>query len=163
VTSWPAERNALAEPFEDTQRDEPATAARLTVLAMGTDDWATEQVATALDRAGHTILRCHEPGEPSFPCNAMIAGRICPLDVGYDVAVTTRARSHPNPAQGEFGVICTVRHRIPLVVAGVAGGDVFTPWAAAVVEQGADVATACEQAVAQARGAAATELREAAR
>ena len=35
-------------------------------------------------RAGHQVLRCHEPGESPFPCNALIAGRQCPLDVGFD-------------------------------------------------------------------------------
>jgi len=78
----------------------------LTVLAMGTDDWGVEQAASSLATAGHRILRCHEPGEPAFPCNALIPGRTCPLDEGFDVAVTVRARPLPHPTQSEFGVVC---------------------------------------------------------
>ena len=118
----------------------------LTVLAVGTDDWAVEQAATALGLAGHRALRCHEPGEPAFPCNALIPGRSCPLDEGFDVAVTVRARPLPQPAQSEFGVVCALRDQVPLVVAGMTAVDPFEAWATVIVEPGGEITTACEDA-----------------
>ena len=91
-----------------------------TVLVVGTDDWAIEQSATELEAGGCRVLRCHEPGEPAFPCNALIEGRACPLDVGFDVVVTVRARPLSEPCQAELGVICALHQGTPLVVAGVA-------------------------------------------
>jgi hypothetical protein len=116
-----------------------------TVLVVGTDDWAIEQSATELEAGGCTVLRCHEPGEPAFPCNALIQGRTCPLDVGFDVVVTVRARATSEPSQAEMGVVCALHQGAPLVVAGVASERPFGPWAALAVEQGGDVVTACEK------------------
>lgn len=122
------------------RRTEPPT-----VLVVGTDDWAIEQSATELEAGGCTVLRCHEPGEPAFPCNALIQGRTCPLDVGFDVVVTVRARPLSEPSQAELGVVCALHQGVPLVVAGVASERPFGPWAALAVEQGGDVVTACEK------------------
>jgi hypothetical protein len=118
----------------------------LTVLAMGTDDWGVEQAASSLVAAGHRTLRCHEPGEPAFPCNALIPGRTCPLDEGFDVAVTVRARPLPQPSQSEFGVVCALRIHVPVVVAGMTAVDPFEPWATVIVDPGGDITTACEDA-----------------
>src|SRR5436190_4176486 len=82
---------------------------RLTALVVGTDDWAADQAAGTLRRGGATVLRCHEPGEPAFPCNAFIAGRVCPLTQGFDVAVTARARSSRSTEPGEIGAVCALR------------------------------------------------------
>ena len=137
---------------QDVERAAPvrgdfaAPARPLTVLVVGTDDWAVEQAATALASSGHRVLRCHEPGDPAFPCNALIPGRTCPLVVGFDVAVTVRARPLPSPVQGETGVICALRNDVPLVVAGMTSVDPFAPWASIVVEPGGDVTSACEEA-----------------
>jgi hypothetical protein len=119
-----------------------------TVLVVGTDDWAVEQSATELEAGGFRILRCHEPGEPAFPCNALVQGRTCPLDVGFDVVVTVRARPLSAPSQGELGVVCALHAGAPLVVAGVGSDRPFGPWAAATVEQGGDVVTACDKVAA---------------
>ena len=118
-----------------------------TVLVVGTDDWAIEQSATELEAGGCRVLRCHEPGQPAFPCNALIEGRTCPLDVGFDVVVTVRARPLSEPCQAELGVICALHQGTPLVVAGVASERPFGPWASLAVEQGGDVVTACEKVV----------------
>jgi hypothetical protein len=115
------------------------------VLVVGTDDWAIEQSAAALEDAGFGILRCHEPGEPEFPCNALITGRTCPLEVGFDMVATVRARPLDTMAPGELGVVCALRHGIPLVAAGVAPERLFGPWAAVTVEQGGELVTACEK------------------
>jgi hypothetical protein len=149
----------VEQPTGDVSDQVPAKRTRLGVLAMGTDDWATEQVATALIRSGHTVLRCHEPGEAAFPCNALIEGRRCPLDEGFDVAITTRARSLPGPTTGEFGVVCALRQGVPLVVAGVPGIAPFQMWTSVAVEPGGDVVSACEKAY-EDNQAALVDLRE---
>jgi len=115
------------------------------VLVVGTDDWAIEQSAAALEEAGFGVLRCHEPGEPEFPCNALIEGRTCPLDVGFDVVATVRARPLDTMSPGELGVVCALRHGVPLVAAGVAPERPFGPWAAVTVEQGGELVGACEK------------------
>jgi hypothetical protein len=120
------------------------------VLVVGTDDWAIEQSAAALEDAGFGTLRCHEPGEPAFPCNALIEGRTCPLDVGFDVVATVRARPLDTMAPGELGVVCALRHKIPLVAAGVAPERLFGPWAAVTVEQGGELVGACEKVAGEA-------------
>ncbi len=115
------------------------------VLVVGTDDWAIEQSAAALEDAGFGVLRCHEPGEPAFPCNALVEGRTCPLVVGFDVVATVRARPLDTMAPGELGVVCALRHGIPLVAAGVAPDRLFGPWATITVEQGGELVGACEK------------------
>ena len=124
-----------------------AQAAPRRVLVVGTDDWAIEQSARALTALGHRVLRCHEPGEPAFPCNALVPGRVCPLDAGFDVAVTVRARPLRTPVPTEIGVTCALHARRPLVVAGMTAHNPFEPWATRVVGSGSDIATACEEAV----------------
>jgi hypothetical protein len=118
----------------------------LTVLAVGTDDWATEQAADSLRADGARVLQCHEPGEPAFPCNALIEGRTCPLDVGFDVVLTVRGRPLPRPSEGEMGVVCALRTGVPLVVAGMATHNPYSPWAASVVERHGDLSIACAEA-----------------
>jgi hypothetical protein len=122
------------------------------VLVVGTDDWAIEQSASALEEAGFGVLRCHEPGEPDFPCNALIAGRTCPLDVGFDMVATVRARPLDTMAPGELGVVCALRQGIPLVAAGVAPDRPFGPWASVTVEQGGELVNACEKVAGEAIG-----------
>jgi len=126
----------------------PRAATGPTVLVVGTDDWAIEQAAEALAGAGGRVLRCHEPGEPAFPCNALIEGRTCPMDIGFDVVATVRARAASTPAQAEFGVVCGVRAGVPLVVAGLAPERPYGPWATAIVGQDGDLAEACREVAA---------------
>lgn len=121
-----------AEPAERRDAD-------VTVLVVGTDDWAIEQSAASLESAGYRVLRCHEPGQPAFPCNAVLPGRHCPLDVGAEVAVTSRARPVDGPAASETGVICALHAGLPLVVTGISRGAPFTPWAAQVVGDRGDL------------------------
>jgi hypothetical protein len=119
---------------------------RTRVLVVGTDEWAIEQAAAAVEAGGGSVLRCHEPGQPAFPCNALVEGRTCPLDAGFDVVATARARPLGTLALSEFGVICGLHHGMPLVVAGVAPERPLGPWAAEQVAQGDDLASACERA-----------------
>jgi hypothetical protein len=122
-----------------------------TALVVGTDDWAIEQLIAKLVATRHDTLRCHEPGEPAFPCNAFIEGRRCPLDVGFDVVVTVRARPLQDPAPAETGVTCALRAGIPVVVAGMIAGNPFRDVATGVVSQAGDVSAACDAAAVRAQ------------
>ena len=115
------------------------------VLVVGTNDWAIEQAAAEVEAGGCGVLRCHEPGQPAFPCNALVEGRTCPLDAGFDVVADVRAQPASSIVQAEFGVVCALHHRIPLVVAGVGPERPLGPWAARTVEHGGSLVNACEE------------------
>ena len=129
-----------------------------TVLVVGTDDWAVEQAAELLRQAGSPVLTCHEPGQPAFPCNALVEGRTCPLDAGFDVVATVRARASTTPVQSEFGIVCALREGKPLVVAGLAPERPYGDWASATVGQDGDLASACREVAARAAAATATKV-----
>lgn len=116
----------------------------LSVLVVGTDDWAIEQSAASLQDAGHQPLRCHDPGAPAFPCNALLPGRRCPLDVGVDVVVTSRARPLGAPALSEMGVTCGLHAGLPLVVTGISDRGPFSALASRNVSEQGNVAAAAE-------------------
>lgn len=113
------------------------------VLVVGTDQWAVEQAASQLRAAGRAVMRCHDPGEAAFPCNALIAGRRCPLDVGVDVVLDVRARPVSPPPLDEFGAVCALHAGVPLVVAGVACDGGFGPWAVETA-RGNELVSACD-------------------
>ena len=121
----------------------------LSVLVVGTDDWAIEQSAATLQDAGHEPLRCHDPGAPAFPCNALRAGRRCPLDVGVDVVVTSRARALTAPTLSEMGVTCGLHAGLPLVVTGISDRGPYSELAARTVSEQGNVATAAEDVAKQ--------------
>ncbi|MGH9039462.1 MAG: hypothetical protein ACRDZ3_04455 [Acidimicrobiia bacterium] len=131
---------------QDTRRPEPAVEPRRPVLVVGTDDWAAEQAVVFLEEAGHETLTCHPLGEPAFPCNALVEGRTCPLDVGFDVVVTVRARPLESPSPGELGAVCGLHAGASLVVAGMTRRNPFGRWASVVVD-GGDVVGSVEQAL----------------
>jgi hypothetical protein len=114
----------------------------LAILVVGTHDWAVEQSIEALEASGYRALRCHEPGEPPFPCNALIEGRTCPLDVGFDAVLTVRARPLATPTPGEMGVVCALHANVPLVVGGIVERNPFDAFAARVVDQRSDLVEA---------------------
>lgn len=123
----------------------------LPVLVVGTDDWAIEQSAAALQAAGHEPLRCHEPGAPAFPCNALLPGRRCPLDIGVEAVVTSRARPVSAPTVTETGVTCALHAGVPLVVAGISDRGPFSALATKVVSEQGHVAAAVEDISAERR------------
>ena len=129
-----------------TDRSQDVAVVSLNVLVVGTDDWAIDQAVAALTARGHTALTCHRSGEPAFPCNALLPGRTCPLDVGFSVVVTVRARASHLPAAAEFGVTCGLHAGADLVVAGVSAQNPFGQWSTRTVEVGGDLATECERA-----------------
>jgi len=110
------------------------------VLVVGTDDWGIQQAVDHLEAAGITTLTCHPFGEPAFPCNALVEGRVCPLDEGFDLVVTVRARPDALPAPGELGVICALHAHVGLITAGIAGRNPFAPWALRSVGRADDLA-----------------------
>lgn len=131
------------------QAQAPTGARVLSVLVVGTDDWAIEQSAAALQAVGHKPLRCHEPGAPAFPCNALLPGRRCPLDVGVDAVVTSRARPVSAPTLSETGVTCALHAQVPLVVTGISDRGPFEGLAARVVTSQGSVVAAVEDVSSQ--------------
>lgn len=127
-------------PIFDRMTSRPDAGAPPAVLVVGTDDWAVEQVASSLSASGCRTLTCHPAGQPAFPCNALVPGRTCPLDVGFDVVVSVRARPLDQPVPGEMGVICGLRAGAGLVVAGMGDRNPFLSWASRSVGPGDDLA-----------------------
>ncbi|MGH8973285.1 MAG: hypothetical protein ACRD0C_08770 [Acidimicrobiia bacterium] len=128
------------------------------VLVVGTDDWAVEQVASSLSGSGYRALTCHPPGQPAFPCNALVAGRTCPLDVGFDVVVTVRARPVEQPTVGEMGVTCGLRAGAGLVVAGMGGRNPFLDRMSRKVSPGDSLAEVVADVAAEVAAEAAERL-----
>ncbi len=87
------------------------------ILLSETNPDAAVNAAAQLESAGHEVVRCHADGAPAFPCTGL-AGHGCPVEDGVDVAVTVRAHPRSTPAPTEDGVICALRRRVPVVVAG---------------------------------------------
>ena len=119
---------------------------RLRVLVLESERGAADTAITDLRDAGHEVLRCHEPGDPAFPCKALTDDG-CPVRTApIDVALTVRSRPRSQPAPHEDGVTCALERHIPLVVAGSAVLDPFTDFATEVVERSGDVVQACRRA-----------------
>jgi len=118
------------------------------VHVVGTDDWAVDQVVALLEAAGMPTITCHPTGEPAFPCNAFVAGRTCPLDVGFDVTVTVRARPVATPTPGEIGIVCALLNDAALVTAGMSGSP-FVPVATRAVGDTGDLVAAIRSVLAE--------------
>jgi hypothetical protein len=148
----PAQNPCMNSPRDNSDRrpERSSGASRRPVLVVGTDDWAVEQSIALLAEAGHETLSCHPPGEPAFPCNAFVEGRVCPLDVGFDIVVSVRARPMDQPAVGEMGVVCGLRAGAALVTAGMGGRNPFAALATRDMGRDHDLAAVVE-AVASAR------------
>lgn len=111
---------------------------------------AAESIAT-LEAGGHEVVRCHEAGEPAFPCAGLHDAGACPLDAGgVDVALTVRRHARSVPTPHEDGAVCALRTRVPLVVAGEAG---LNPYDAlgAIEAGGRDLESVLAEAVRDAR------------
>ena len=119
---------------------------QLNVLVLESERGASDAVRGELQRAGHTVLRCHEPGTAAFPCNALAYGTRCPLDNVVDVAVDIRPRPRSQPAPLEDGVRCALQHHVPVVVVGSDMLNPFAEFATEIVGPSADVVGACERA-----------------
>ncbi|HET9728771.1 MAG TPA: hypothetical protein VFR41_05080 [Acidimicrobiia bacterium] len=119
----------------------------LNVLVLESERGAADSAIDDLEAAGHTVVRCHEPGAPSFPCNALADDPHCPLRTGVvDVALTVRPRPRSQPAPHEDGVTCALESHIPVVVAGSALMNPYNGYAAEVVDGTSNVVAAVERA-----------------
>lgn len=119
----------------------------LQVLVLESERGAADGAIAELEKAGHTVLRCHEPGAPAFPCKALGDEPRCPLRTHtVDVALTVRSRPRSQPAPQEDGVSCALESHIPLVVAGSTLMNPFADFTSESVEHPYDVVDACERA-----------------
>jgi len=105
------------------------------------------RTAQALEEAGCRVHRCHEPGEPSFPCAALVDPGSCPIDGHVDVALLVRPRIAPRPSAIEDGAICAIRAGIPVVEQGTDVLDPFAPWLTLRTHRDGDALAACVKAV----------------
>jgi hypothetical protein len=120
---------------------------KLNVLVLESERGAADGAREELTAAGHTVLRCHEPGAPAFPCNALAKGQECPLEgVVVDVALDVRSRPRPQPVPREDGVACALRHHIPVVVAGPEILNPYDGFAVGVLGRTYNVVDDCERA-----------------
>jgi hypothetical protein len=119
------------------------------ILVVGVDDWAIGDAAAQLVAAGRTVHRCSDSVESPFPCNAMVAGRGCPLDVSrVDVVLDVHSRPRSGLPLSEMGAICGLRAGLPLVIGGISEVSVLAPWAEQVGLEG-DIVSTCDAAVAK--------------
>lgn len=115
------------------------------VLVLESEPAAANAAIDALTAAGHTVVRCHDPGAEGFPCRALDPGA-CPLGRGsVRVVLDVRGRTSPHPTALEDGVTCALRHHLPVVVAGKTAVNPFAPFAVTDAA-GHDVVAACERA-----------------
>lgn len=98
-----------------------------------------------LEASGHHVHRCHEPGDPSFPCRGVTDPSDCPLDGPMDLALLVREHIAPDPSFLEAGVACAIRAGVPVVEDGSRLLDAFGPWITSRVV-GDSVAVTCERA-----------------
>ena len=119
------------------------------VLVVESDRGAADHAVSDLEGAGHQVARCHEPGRPAFPCNALCEGESCSLDSGggVDVVLDYRLHPYPRPTALEDGVVCALRRHVPLVVGGSAVLNPFSKWTTDVVLDDDALVWACEDAV----------------
>ena len=133
----------------------------LTVMVLESHRDVAARASSKLTARGHTVRRCHEPGEPSFPCNGLGDGSGCPLDGAVDVALVVRRGVTPRPTGDEDGVTCALRAGLPLVEDGSDLLDPYAPMLTARVWTGDDVAEVVERAVTESLAPLERELEDA--
>jgi hypothetical protein len=122
----------------------------LRVLLTEDEPHAGDDAERALRAAGHEVVRCFDPDGRGFPCRGIADINACPLrNQTVDITLATRTSRRALPARAEDGVLCSIRHHVPVVVTGDLVFDPFEPWEASAVESGADVVDACERAARQ--------------
>lgn len=115
------------------------------VLVLESDPGIAAASERALLEAGHEVVRCHEPGAPSFPCAGVPDHHGCPLDGGrVDVALLVRDPIVERARVREAGVACAIRARVPVLEMG--DSSAHNPYAGFVEEISGDVVGAVELA-----------------
>ena len=121
---------------------------QLRVLVTEAEPGTAQVAVDELRRAGHEVLTCHEPGAPAFPCVGLQADHTCPLHGGaVDVTLAVRHTPSSHPARAEDGVLCSLRHHVPVVVAGNTLFDPFEAWETVAIDRTYDVVDTCERVV----------------
>lgn len=121
----------------------------LNVMVLESEWGASDEAARELTEAGHVVLRCHEPGAPTFPCRGLADASTCPLHShAVDVALTVRSRVRSQPAAAEDGVRCALMSHVPLVVAGPSALDPYDGLETRSLDRTYDVVSTCEEAAA---------------
>jgi hypothetical protein len=89
------------------------------VLVTEDEPHAADHAVDELRAAGHEIVRCVESHDPAYPCVGLRDLADCPLRNGV-VDVTLAVRHEPSSAPGrrEDGMLCSIRHHVPVVVPG---------------------------------------------
>jgi hypothetical protein len=121
-------------------------AEQLKVLLLESEAGASLIARDELEAAGHKVRYCHEPVEAAFPCNALIEGKLCPLE-GEAVDVALDVRRHPcaQPTLREDGVTCALREHVPVVIAGALAMNPYEDFAAETVDRNFDVVETVER------------------
>lgn len=98
------------------------------VLMPATTVPAARALADELTAAGHTVHRCHDDADRGLGCS-VLRGRQCPVEeFPVDIAVDVREQAGSPQSPLEDGVVCAIRMRLPVIVAGETAGDPFRPW-----------------------------------
>jgi len=119
----------------------------LNVMVLESENGAADEARAELLEAGHVVLRCHERGQPTFPCRGIVNAASCPLSShAVDVVLTVRSRVRSQPAPSEDGVRCALMAHVPLVVAGPSALDPYDGFETRVLDRTYDVVETCESA-----------------
>jgi hypothetical protein len=119
----------------------------LNVMVLESEYRAADEAQAELVEAGHVVFRCHEHGQPAFPCRGVVDAASCPLNSHtIDVALTVRSRVRSQPAPSEDGVRCALMQHVPLVVAGPSALDPYSGFETRVLDRTYDVVQTCEAA-----------------
>jgi hypothetical protein len=122
----------------------------LNVMVLESEPNGADEACDELTAAGHTVLRCHDAGQPAFPCRGILDHDACPLSAHVvDVALAVRPRVRSAPAASEDGVRCALMANVPLVVAGPSALDPYDRYATRVLDRTYQVVDACEGAAGQ--------------
>jgi hypothetical protein len=116
------------------------------VLVLESEPGAADAAVAALERNGHAVARCHDPGDLAFPCRAIDDLSRCPLNrTPIDVAVTIRGEERWTTSELEDGVACAIRARVPLVIGGAVAANPYRRWATLTMHD-EDIVAACTRA-----------------
>jgi hypothetical protein len=120
------------------------------ILVTESTSGAAEAAAGRLAAAGHRIHWCHEASSPAFPCAGLTSG--CPMDdAPIDLVLTVRGHVRTTPAPSEDGVVCGLRRRIPVAIAGHTVMNPYEALGAESVDADDDLVAACERVAASRR------------
>jgi hypothetical protein len=121
----------------------------LNVMLLESEPNGADEACGELIAAGHTVLKCHDAGQPAFPCRGVLDRDACPLSAQVvDVALAVRPRVRSLPAASEDGVRCALMANVPLVVAGPSALDPYDRFATRVLDRTYQVVDTCEAAAA---------------